>query len=583
MNPRLAALRAAAFNTARLPAAAVPCDLSTDVLAVPDEDEGGVAALDEAVAAVLGGRAWLAAPLGRSAEAVVATALVRPGTRVLCNEVYVTGRWSIERCGGRLVDMSGEPGSPGGEETIDLRRAADELGRGDVACIWLCAPRCLLGPRGGQGLASASLEALARLRDRSGRGVPIVLDASRLAENAAREGGAAALVRQLAAADLVVLSGRKDAGGASLGLICAADPAWIDRLRPVASLLLGPGPALGRLGALARGLRGMMELAAPRWQALDELARGLVAAGVPLRGWGGGALFLDAAAMLPRVPADQLPASTLLALLYLMAGVRGLGTPADDAGAPTVRLSLRERGPWLAHTLPALAPMLAGWHTGLRRAPGPGPGPFLEPLEPLAEEAWHGCPALAPAPATAGPAVLGGGSGAALHGLLRARLGLSDEYALFPAEGPRQRVIEAWARLAPGRTVHTEDPVVAALAELWRARAVDAPNVLGDMYFGTCLKDPVTDAVIVRVLGPPDTWAPLDPAVDVAVCDHLGAGPGAIAGPGFAVVRRDHPLCAALAEGTLFAAGPPETGGLDGAALAAAVAAASDRGVTADP
>jgi len=587
VNQRLAPLRAAAFNTARLPAVAVPCDLSTDVLAAPEQDEGGAAALDEAVDAVLGGRAWLAAPLGRSAEAVVATALVRPGTRVLCTEVYVTGRWSIERCGGQLVDMSGEPGRPGGQETIDLQRAAGALGRGDVACLWLSAPRCLLGPRGGQGLASASLEALARLRDRSAPGVPIVLDASRLAENAAREGGRSALRRQLAAADLVVLSGRKDAGGASLGLICAADPVWIDRLRPVAALLLGPGEARVGLGSLAAGLTGMMERAAPCWQALDELARGLVAAGVPLRGWGSGALFLDAAAMLPRVPGDQLPASTLLALLYLMAGVRGLGTPADDPEAPTVRLSLRERGPWLARILPALAPALAGWHTGLRRAPGPRLGPFLEPLEPLEEAAWRGCPALTSAPVTAGPAVLGSGSGAALHGLLRARLGLSDEYALFPADGPRQRLVEAWARLAPGRAMSTADPVVAALAELWRGRRpAGAPTVLGDMYVGTCLKEQQMDVVIVQVLGPPGTWAPLDPAVDVAVCAHLGAGTGAIAGPGFTVVRRAHPLCAALTEGTLFAAGPPETGGLDDASLAAAVAAvaaASERGVTADP
>jgi hypothetical protein len=44
-------------------------------------------------------------------------------------------------------------------------------------------------------------------------------------------------------------------------------------------------------------------------------------------------------------------------------------------------------------------------------------------------------------------------------------------------------------------------------------------------------------------------------------------------GPGFTLVRRDHPLCAALAEGTLFAAGPVETGGLDADELAAALAA----------
>ena len=32
----------------------MPCDLSTDVLAAPAQDEGGAAALDEAVGAVLG-------------------------------------------------------------------------------------------------------------------------------------------------------------------------------------------------------------------------------------------------------------------------------------------------------------------------------------------------------------------------------------------------------------------------------------------------------------------------------------------------------------------------------------------------
>lgn len=579
LTPRLAALQAAAFNTARLPASAVVCDLSTDVIAPPTQrGRGEAAALDSAVATVLGGRAWLAAPLGRTAEAVVATALVRPGLRVLCTEVYVTGRWSIARCGGEIVDLSGGTCAPGGLETVDLARTEAELRRGDVACIWLCAPRCLLGPRGGAALAGATLAALAALRDRIDRRVPIVLDASRLAENVARDGdgGTPALRRQLAAADLVVLSGRKDAGGAPLGLISAADPAWIDRLRPVADLLLGPGDGRARpgLGALARGLLAMLEPAAQRWRALDQLARGLREEGVRLRGWGGGALFLDASAMLPRVPADQLPASTLLALLYLTTGARGLGTPPGEPGAPTLRLSLREHGPWLARTLPALARVLAGWRVGLRRAPDPTPTPFLEPLEPIDADAWADCPALAEAPRTAGPAVLGGADGAALHAALRARLGLSDAYALFPAIGPRQRLIAAWARLAPTGTVHSHDPVIMALAELWRGRhPADSSPVLGDMFFETCREDKVHDAV--RELGPPATWgpAPVEPGVDVALCADLCAAPAAVAGPGFTLVRRDHPLCAALAESTLFTAGPVETGGLDADDLAAALAA----------
>ena len=97
---------------------------------------------------------------------------------------------------------------------------------------------------------------------------------------------------------------------------------------------------------------------------------------------------------------------------------------------------------------------------------------------------------------------------------------------------------------------------------------VAARPVLGDLYFGACSKAQPGE-VVVHVLGAPGAWGPLDPVIDVALCSQLGPGPG------FTVVRRAHPLCAALAEGTLFAAGPPETGGLDDAGLAVMLAAAS--------
>jgi hypothetical protein len=65
----------------------------------------------------------------------------------------------------------------------------------------------------------------------------------------------------------------------------------------------------------------------------------------------------------------------------------------------------------------------------------------------------------------------------------------------------------------------------------------------------------------------------VEPGADVALCNDLCATPAAVAGPGFTLVRRGHPLCAALAETTLFTAGPVETGGLDADDLAAALAA----------
>src|SRR5690606_34027986 len=137
----------------------------------------------------------------------------------------------------------------------------------------------------------------------------------------------AAAVRELVGlADLAVLSGRKDAGGARLGLVVvgAGGRVPLAALHGASDMLFGTCPYdPAQQAGLARGLARLPDRAAARWAALEGLGRALRAAGLSLVGVGGGSIFLDAAALLPALPRDALAAPTLLALLYAAAGLRG--------------------------------------------------------------------------------------------------------------------------------------------------------------------------------------------------------------------------------------------------------------------
>ncbi|MEZ4381881.1 MAG: hypothetical protein R3A79_11050 [Nannocystaceae bacterium] len=573
-HERLAALREARFNTARLPAERVPCDLSTDVEMAPGAAGATDAAdapggLDAAIAATFGDLAWAVTPRGRVAEAAIVRALVGQGQVVLANEVYVTGAWSIRRQGARVEVLEGTCQVRRGRgpiEVFDLDAAARRLERGDVACLWLTTPRVGLGAEGGAALDLASLRGLAALRDRLAPALPIVVDATKIGEWAARaEEPAERALRDLGRlADVLVISARKELGGIPRGLLL-----WRRHDR-TGRVVVGAG-SLGErhCGALACGLENLVSTAAQRWSALRGVAAALERAGAPLLGWGGGAIFLDAQAVLPAVPETQHPALTLLALLYLRAGLRGLGTPVGVGGPEVVRLSIRECGPWLARHLPSLLTDLATWPSGLVRASGGGPGPFLEPLAPAQARRWEGPWPDSPdhaAPATVGPSTLGAGDGEAFASALRERLGGQEgERALHvqPLHDPRGRLLEVWRRTASDAAALRGAPQLAAEAASWPT----AGGCVGDLWLvdqgglrGALAARRAGDLVALRVealaeLRLPDT----DCAPDLWVI-----APGLLAREaGALALRPGCPLTAALAESTLFAEGAPGIGGVD--------------------
>lgn len=573
---RLEALAAAAFNSARLPVEAVTCDLSTDLRepAPGPLDPDPLAAVDAALRELLGPCAWLATPRGRVAEAALAAALVRPGQVVLANEVYVTGAWSIAREGGSIIEIGGalaEAPERGVLEDLDLERAARHLGGGQVACVWLTTPRVLLGPRGGATVDPRAIAGLVALRDRLAPAAPIVVDATKIGEWAARAAlpgpPVAAVTWLFEQVDLVALSARKDAGGAPLGLLIARDPGRLAALRGPAARILGERPYLpaAPLSALARGLRRLGEGAGSAWRELDALAHALRREGAPVAGWGGGALFLDAERALPRVPRAANPAATLLGLLYLRAGIRGLGTPVDAHGPAIVRLSLRGPQDWLRGHLGAILDDARTWPSGLV-ADGPAPSPFLDPLRPIDPAAWSSWPEGRPAPASAGPAVLGADPAAALRAALRRRLAIDPAAVVQPLLGPRRRLAELWSRLARPDAQVVGDPALAQLAASWWRPPGGA---LGDLRIDLAAR-PATprspDELRVLDLGPPRSWPaalPLADGADLWLIDALDGGD-----VGALILRPGSPLARPLAEALLFTAGAPASGGIDDEVLA---------------
>ena len=356
---RMAALKAAHQNVFLLDARDCCIDLLTDsgtgamstrqwaAMMMGDESYAGSDSwkrFESTVKEITGIRHILPTHQGRAAEAILAQTRIKPGNVIPNNSHFDTTRANIEYVGGRAENLLCEEG-------MNTEREAPFKGNMDIDKLKACIaehgaeniPFAMVtvtnNTGGGQPVSMANIREIKETL--APHGIPLIIDACRFAENAffirEREDGyhdtslLAIAQEMFSYADGATMSCKKD-GLANIGgfLICN-DDAWAEEFRNLALIREGfptYGGLAGRdLEAIAVGLMEALDYdyQVYRHATVDYLGRHLLELGIPIvRPAGGHAVFLDAAKILPRIPALHYPGIGIVNALYEEGGIRGV-------------------------------------------------------------------------------------------------------------------------------------------------------------------------------------------------------------------------------------------------------------------
>jgi tyrosine phenol-lyase len=383
---RRAALESAGYNTFLLHSDDVFIDLLTDsgtsamsqeqraAMELGDEAYAGSRSffrLEAAVRELYGYRHVIPTHQGRGAEHLLARLLVRPGQFVPSNLYFTTSRAHVELADGIWVDVAvpeaTDPTShhlfKGNIDLDALEAVLAEAGSDGVAFV---RQEACVNMAGGQPFSVENLADVHRLALK--HGVPLILDATRISENALfvkdREFGWGGwplprIIRGIAElSDGAVFSSKKDHFVPIGGFLGVNDDELAERARELVVVYEGfphyGGLAGHDMEALAQGIRESADEATVRQYVEQAAYLGalLEEAGVPIVvPVGAHGVFLDAKRFLPHLPQEQFPAEALAAAIYLAGGVRSMergivsGQHGEEPydGLELVRLTLPRR------------------------------------------------------------------------------------------------------------------------------------------------------------------------------------------------------------------------------------------------
>jgi len=347
----------AGFNLFQIPAQNVTIDLLTDsgtaalsneqwaALMRADESYAGAASFyrfESAVRSIFGFRHVMPVHQGRAAERLLFQQMVRPGQIVPSNTHFDTTRANIESLGANALDLPCQAWRESDSEehfagNIDIERLKQLLDSTDSGAVPMALLTVTNNACAGQPVSMQNIRETSKLLRR--RQIPFFIDAARFAENAfliqQREAAYAdrsisSIVSEMFSyVDGCLMSCKKDGIANIGGFIAVNDDALADRIKEEMIVTEGfptYGGLSGReLETIAVGLGEAIQEDYLRYRqaAAQFLHFGLRKIGVPvvcppsLH-----AIYVDAAAMFPHIPASQLPGQALACELYREAGIR---------------------------------------------------------------------------------------------------------------------------------------------------------------------------------------------------------------------------------------------------------------------
>ncbi len=361
------ALKEAGYNTFLLRSEDVYIDLLTDsgTNAMSDRQWAGMMLgdeayagsrnffhLEEAVRSYYGYRYLVPTHQGRGAEHLLSQALIKPGHYVPGNMYFTTTRLHQELAGGTFADVIiDEAHEPANQHpfkgNVDLNKLESLIKRVGAENIPYFSLAGTVNMAGGQPVSMANAQVLHEMCHRYG--IPVYLDATRMAENAffiqEREEGyadkpIAAILKEFCSyTDGAWMSSKKDHLVNIGGWLAVNDDELFNVLRNLVVIYEGLhtyGGMSGRdMEALAIGVGEAMsdDHIRSRIEQIRYLGDLLMDWDIPIvKPVGGHAIFLDARSIYPHIPQDQFPAQTLAAELYLDSGIRSMERGIVSAG-----------------------------------------------------------------------------------------------------------------------------------------------------------------------------------------------------------------------------------------------------------
>ncbi len=364
---RESAIDEAGYNTFLLKSDEVYIDLLTDsgTNAMSDRQWAGMMSGDEAYAGsrnfyrleqtvrdYYGFKHLIPTHQGRGAEHILSQLLITPGTVVPGNMYFTTTRAHQELAGGTFIDIicdqahdpAGDHPFKGNVDQEKLKKVIEEYGADRIPYMCL---HTTVNMAGGQPVSMQNIRETTEMCH--ARGIPVYLDATRAVENAyfikKREPGfedksLAEILKEICSyTDGCTMSGKKDCLVNIGGFLALNDDDLAERAKNLVVLYEGLhtyGGMAGRdMEAMAQGIEESVSYdhMHARIGQVEYLGELLSDNGIPIvTPVGGHGVFVDARAFLPHVPANQFPAQSLAAALYVDSGVRGMERGAVSAG-----------------------------------------------------------------------------------------------------------------------------------------------------------------------------------------------------------------------------------------------------------